>query len=438
MRKPLNCGGTLITVTPPPSRPMFPAHGGGQVAPASSTADKAAKTAAAPRRRSPHAARPRAIEISGFGSRFRRLSSVPARAAVATLKLGPAPCVVSTLRLDSPWRRQGSRGHSASTVLPLAARDESKHEGGTHGPANPQVEHRPAGGPCRPAIHENRGRERPDFSRGQQVQRERDRRRPGLVRFDLNRQGVFAVRGQGEGHGRTDRVAVGGHSEQTDTRRGYIEGDVLGTRHIDLPDRARTVVDVHGVEGLEHNASDHFQRVSGAPDLNGYSKGLLEGRDEERRARGWNHVQDGDVREPVHANNLGRHGAGCQVEVVHRFGVRMGDDARILQGELAPQNVEGYGQAQWHVALIDESEMLRTDLRRQVGWSERIDAELEIGGSDSIADARSLNLDGLSDERRVSGRSAEGPSPGTRFSVDPDPEDDVGSIVRTQVDAEKG
>ena len=159
------------------------------------------------------------------------------------------------------------------------------------------------------------------------MQGERDRRRPGLVRLDLNRQGVFAARGQGEGRGKTDRVPFGGHSEQTDTRRRYIEGDVLGTRHIDLPDRARAVVDAYGVEGLEHNASDHFQRVSGAPDLNADSKGLLEGRDEERRARGRNHVKDRDVREPVHANNLGRHGTGCQVEVVHRFGVRMGDDA---------------------------------------------------------------------------------------------------------------
>ena len=87
--------------------------------------------------------------------------------------------------------------------------------------------------------------------------------------------------------------------------------------------------------------------------------------------------------------------------------------------------------------MIDESEMLRTNLRRQVGRRERIDAELEIGGRDSVADARSLNLDGLRDERRVSRRSAERPGPGTRFAVDPDLEDDVGSIVRTQVDAEK-
>src|SRR2546426_3612163 len=238
MRKPLNCGGTLITVTPPPSRPTFPANGGPQGAPVSSKPDKPAKTAATPRRRSPHATRPWAIEISGFGSRFGCLSSIPVRAAFAMLKLGPTPSVVSALGLGSPLRRQDSRGHPASTVLPLAERDESKHEGGTHGTANPQVEHRPAGGPRRPAIHENRGREPLDLSRGQQVQGERDRRRSDLVRFDLNRQGIFSVGGQRQGHGKADRVPVGGHSEQTDTRRGYIEGDVLRTRHIDLPNRA--------------------------------------------------------------------------------------------------------------------------------------------------------------------------------------------------------
>src|SRR5438552_15031711 len=81
--------------------------------------------------------------------------------------------------------------------------------------------------------------------------------------------------------------------------------------------------------------------------------------------------------------------------------------------------------------------MLRTNLRRQVGRRERIDAQLEIGGRDSVADARSLNLDGLRDERRVSRRSAERPGPGTRFAVDPALEDDVGFIVRIQADAAK-
>src|SRR5256885_6356569 len=125
------------------------------------------------------------------------------------------------------------------------------------------------------------------------------------------------------------------------------------------------------------------------------------------------------------------------MEVVDRFGIRMGDHARVIQRELASQNVERDGQAERHISLVDEAQVLRSYLRRHVGRAEWINAKLEICGGDSVAHAGSLDLDGLGDEGRVTGRNREAPYPGARLAVDSDAEHDMKSVVRTQIDAKK-
>src|SRR5437870_11517463 len=204
MRKPLNCGGTLMTVTPPPSRSTFPAEGGPIAAPVTSSTDRVVKSATAARRRSAYPIRLWPIPIPGFRSCSRRVSRIPVGTLFVALNLGTAPSIVSAFHFRLIVGRGGSRGRAASTLLPLTERDESKHERGPHGSDNPQVRRHRIRRSGWPAIDGNRGREGLDLSRCEQVQSEPDRRGSGLIRLNLDRQGVFTVCRKRQIRGKTD------------------------------------------------------------------------------------------------------------------------------------------------------------------------------------------------------------------------------------------
>src|SRR5437867_2659916 len=98
------------------------------------------------------------------------------------------------------------------------------------------------------------------------------------------------------GRGQRETLSVRENSRETTAGQAQIQGDVLGAREKDLPRRHTTMYEREGIQGLERNVADLLHRVATAADAHRHREGLLEGRHQLGRARGWDQVLDGNVR----------------------------------------------------------------------------------------------------------------------------------------------